>query len=108
MGINLAKIQATRNAEAKDAEMQRDAEIQRAQTELERRRATDLVHAKIDRESAQQKADAKFYAENDSPTVYFKNNDKMQSLIFLRLSRALMYLCTNKSKRQKPATTEPH
>lgn len=32
--------------------------------ELERRRATDLVHAKIERESAQQKADAKFYAEN--------------------------------------------
>ena len=64
MGINLAKIQATRNAEAKDAELQRDVEIQRAQTELERRRATDLVHAKIDRESAQQKADASFYAES--------------------------------------------
>jgi len=64
MGINLAKIQATRNAEAKDAELQRDVEVQRAQTELERRRATDLVHAKIERESAQQKADARFYAEN--------------------------------------------
>jgi flotillin len=43
MGINLAKIQATRNSEAKDAELQRDVEVQRAQTELERRRATDLV-----------------------------------------------------------------
>jgi len=64
MGINLAKIRATRNAEAKDAELQRDVEVQRAQTELERRRATDLVHAKIERESAQQKADARFYAEN--------------------------------------------
>ncbi|KAL8900385.1 MAG: hypothetical protein Q9207_005724 [Kuettlingeria erythrocarpa] len=63
-GINLAKIEADRNAEAKDAALQKDVEIQRAYMELERRRATDLVHAKIERESAQQKADAKFYAEN--------------------------------------------
>ncbi|KAL8739655.1 MAG: hypothetical protein Q9184_008577, partial [Pyrenodesmia sp. 2 TL-2023] len=63
-GINLAKIEADRNAEAKDAALQKDVEIQRADMELERRRATDLVHAKIERESAQQKADAKFYAEN--------------------------------------------
>ncbi len=63
-GINLAKIEADRNAEAKDAALQKDVEIQRAYMELERRRATDLVHAKIERESAEQKADAKFYAEN--------------------------------------------
>lgn len=64
MGINLARIQAERQADARDSELQRDVELQRAQTELERRRATDLVHAKIERESAQQKADAKYYAES--------------------------------------------
>ncbi|KAL8794684.1 MAG: hypothetical protein Q9195_002759 [Heterodermia aff. obscurata] len=64
MGINLANIQATRQAEAKDAELQRDVETKRAEMELERRRATDLVHAKINRESAQQKADAQFYTDN--------------------------------------------
>ena len=64
MGINLAQIQASRQAEAKDAELQRDVETKRAEMELERRRATDLVHAKINRESAQQKADAQFYTDN--------------------------------------------
>ena len=63
MGIKLAQIQATRQAESKDAELQRDVETKRAEMELERRRATDLVHAKIDRESAQQKADAMWYAD---------------------------------------------
>ena len=63
MGINLANIEASRLAEAKDAELQRDVEIKRAEMELEKRRATEVVHAKIDRESAQQKADAKLYAD---------------------------------------------
>ncbi len=61
MGINLANIQATRQAEAKDAELQREVETKRAEMELEKRRATDLVSARIAKESAQQKADAQFY-----------------------------------------------
>ena len=61
MNIQLAQIQATRQAEAKDAELQRNVEIKRSEMELERRRAKDLVHAKIERESAAQKADAAFY-----------------------------------------------
>lgn len=63
MGISLAKIQATRQAEAKDAELQREVETKRAEMELERRRATDLVSARIAKESAQQKADATFYSD---------------------------------------------
>ena len=64
MGINLAKIQATREAEAQDAELQKNVETRRAAMQLEKRRATDVVHAKIERESAQEKADARLYAEN--------------------------------------------
>ena len=63
MGINMAQIEADRRAEAKDAELQRDVETKRAETELERMRATDLVHAKIARESAQQKADGNYYSD---------------------------------------------
>ncbi|KAI4216814.1 MAG: hypothetical protein LQ351_000763 [Letrouitia transgressa] len=66
MGIDLAKIEATRRAESKDAELQRDVETKRAEMELERIRATDLVQAKIKRESAQQVADAKFYSDTKS------------------------------------------
>ena len=39
MGINLENIQATRRAEVKDAELQREVEVKRAQMELERMRA---------------------------------------------------------------------
>lgn len=63
MGINLANIQATREAEARDAELQKDVELKRAQMELERMRATDLVHATIKKESSQQQAEAQLFAE---------------------------------------------
>lgn len=39
MGINLETIQASRCAEAKDAELQREVEVKRAEMELERMRA---------------------------------------------------------------------
>lgn len=39
MGINLENIQATRRAEVKDAELQREVEVKRAEMELERMRA---------------------------------------------------------------------
>ncbi|KAL8781836.1 MAG: hypothetical protein Q9213_005838 [Squamulea squamosa] len=94
MGINLAKIEATRKAESKDAELQRDVEVQRAQTELEARRATDLVHAKIERESAQQKADAKFYAANKSTDGLFyqqKQEAEASYLTTMKKADALVY-----------------
>ena len=60
MNIKLAQIQASRQAETKDAELQREVETKRAEMELERRRAKDVVHARIARESAQQQADASY------------------------------------------------
>jgi flotillin len=66
MNIKLAQIEAQRSAESKDAELQRGVESKRAEMELERRRATDLVKAKIERESAQQAADAKLYKDQRS------------------------------------------
>lgn len=63
MNIKLAQIEAQRSAESRDAELQRGVESKRAEMELERRRATDLVKAKIERESAQQAADARLYRD---------------------------------------------
>ncbi|KAL8994985.1 MAG: hypothetical protein Q9169_005184 [Polycauliona sp. 2 TL-2023] len=83
MGINLAKIEANRKAESKDAELQRDVEIQRAQTELEARRATDLVHAKIERESKQQAADAKFYGDSKSADGFFYGEKQKAEAAYL-------------------------
>jgi flotillin len=64
MGIKMAQIKATRAAESRDAELQKDVETKKAQTELERLRAKDLVRSKIARETAEQDADAAFYKSN--------------------------------------------
>jgi flotillin len=61
--VTLAQIEATRATEVRDEELRREVEVQRAHTELERLRATDVVQATIDRESKQQSADAGNYAE---------------------------------------------
>ncbi|KAI9876131.1 MAG: hypothetical protein M1823_007336, partial [Watsoniomyces obsoletus] len=63
MGIRLAQIKATRAAEARDAELQKDVETKKAATELERLRAKDLVKSKISKETAEQEADASYYRE---------------------------------------------
>ena len=87
MGINLANIQATRQAEAKDAELQRDVETKRAEMELERRRATDLVHAKINREAAQQKADAAFYTDNKTADALLYKQQQDASAKFVSTTK---------------------
>ena len=61
--IQLAQIAARRQAEMRDAELQKGVEQKKAETELERLRATDVTKSKISREVAQQKADAAYYTE---------------------------------------------
>lgn len=61
--VNIVQIEATRATEARDEELRKDVEVKRAQTELERLRASDVVKATILRESKQQAADAKNYEE---------------------------------------------
>jgi len=61
--VNIAQIEATRATEVRDEELRKEVEVKRAQTELERLRASDVVKATIARESKQQAADAKNYEE---------------------------------------------
>ena len=61
--IQLAQIAARRQAEMRDAELQKGVESKKAETELERLRATDVTKSKIAREIAQQKADGAYYTE---------------------------------------------
>ena len=63
MGIQLSQIKARRAAESRDAELQRDVERKRAEMELERLRAKDLVKSKIAKETAEQTADANYYSQ---------------------------------------------
>jgi flotillin len=61
--LNLARINAKREAEQRDAELNTEVEKKRALMELERQRATAVVQARIEKESSQQRADAELYAQ---------------------------------------------
>ncbi|KAF2655997.1 hypothetical protein K491DRAFT_657217 [Lophiostoma macrostomum CBS 122681] len=64
--LNLARINAKREAEARDAELNTEVEKKKAVMELERLRATTVTQAIIAKESAQQKADAELYSEQQT------------------------------------------
>lgn len=59
--VNIAQIEANRATEARDEELLKQVEIKRAQREVERLRASDVVKATILREAKQQAAEAKAY-----------------------------------------------
>jgi flotillin len=61
--VSIAQIEASRATEVRDEELRKQVETQRALTELERLRASDVVKATILRESKQQAADARNYEE---------------------------------------------
>ena len=75
-GIQLAQIKAKRQAEQRDAELMKDVEQKRADTELERLRATDVTKSKIARESAEQNADAAFYTSRKNADGSFYKQQK--------------------------------
>ncbi|KAI9891274.1 MAG: hypothetical protein M1814_002964 [Vezdaea aestivalis] len=66
MQIEFAQIEARRQAECKDAELQKAVETKRAETELERLRARDVTRATIDKESAEQASNANYYTQTKS------------------------------------------
>ncbi|RAK95187.1 flotillin domain protein [Aspergillus ibericus CBS 121593] len=61
--IQLNKITTQRQKEMRDAELQKQVQTKRAETELERLRAEQVTKSKVERESAQEAADAAFYTE---------------------------------------------
>lgn len=87
MGIELAQIRARRQAEARDAELQKDVELKKAETELERLRATDVTRSKIARETAQQKADAAFYTETKNADGHMYSQRQDAEAAYFRQTR---------------------
>ncbi len=62
--ITMAKNEAKRTAEAQDAELQKVVEMRRAEMELERLRAKEVIKSRIAAESARETADASLYTQN--------------------------------------------
>ncbi|PKX98648.1 flotillin domain protein [Aspergillus novofumigatus IBT 16806] len=58
-----AKADSELMNQMRDAELQKQVESKRAETELERLRAVEVTKSKVARESAQENADASFYTE---------------------------------------------
>lgn len=61
--LELERIEARRKGETRDAELLKVVEMRKAEMELERLRATQVTKAKIEKESSQERADAKLYAD---------------------------------------------
>lgn len=74
--VNIAQIEATRRTEERDEELRKVVEKKRAETELERLRALDVVKATILRESKQQAADAKNYEAQAQSNAEFYSEQK--------------------------------
>ena len=63
MGIHMKKIDAQRQAEMRDAELHKEVEMKRAETELERLRATEVTKSRVEKESAQEAAEASYITQ---------------------------------------------
>lgn len=86
--LQLERIQASRSAEQRDAELQKTVEQKKAEMELERLRATVVAKAKIDRESAQEKADAGAYAQSKSADAQRYADTAAAEAAFVKTQRA--------------------
>lgn len=98
--IQLAQIAARRLAEMRDAELQKGVEQKKAETELERLRATDVTKSKIAREIAQQKADGSYYTEvkgadahiyaqsKDAEATYYRQVKEADAVFYARQKEA--------------------
>jgi flotillin len=87
MEIKVAEIKAVRVAECKDAELQKNVEEKRAETEYARLQATDLNRMRVDREKIEQGADAELYAARKKADAEFYA--KQKAVEALRLSRQI-------------------
>lgn len=97
--LNLARINAKREAEARDAELNTAVEKKRALMELERLRATTVTAAVIAKESSQQKADAELYTqEKQAEGAKFSEMAEAEAAAFRMLKDAE---ASNQAKERK-------
>lgn len=91
--VKLAKIAAQRQRDMRDAELQRQVEAKRAEMELERQRANEVIKSKVAREAKQEVADATYYSEQRSADALLYK-EKMQADALCKLSLILRSFCS--------------
>jgi flotillin len=81
--LNIERIEAQREGEQRDAELQRILEQKRADMELEKQRATKVTAARIERESAEQRADAALYtATRDADAATYRARQDVEATTY--------------------------
>lgn len=68
--VDTSKMAAQRQQEMEDVELQKQVEERRAETELERLRADEVIKSKVARESAQETADASYYTDQKAADAH--------------------------------------
>lgn len=85
--VKLAKIAAQRQRDMRDAELQRQVEAKRAEMELERQRANEVIKSKVAREAKQEVADATYYSEQRSADALLYKEKMQADALYYRQSK---------------------
>ncbi|RMJ23100.1 flotillin domain protein [Aspergillus sp. HF37] len=85
--VQLAKIDAQRQAESRDADLQKQVESKRAEMQLERLRASDVAKSKAARETAEQKANASYFTEKTGADARLYKEKMEADALFYRQSK---------------------
>lgn len=106
--VNIAHAEAKRALEVRDEELRRTVEQHRAAAETERLRASTVVKATIERESAQQRADADAYqieASAKADAVRTEENAKAEAAAGQRQADAEAYTIQKRAEAHATAET---
>lgn len=79
----VAQVEATKNAEIREAELSKTLEVKRAEAEMERLRATSLAKAQVQYEISVQNANATLYtAQKNAEAIRFKREAEAEAKLF--------------------------
>lgn len=106
--VNIAKIEAQKAAQMRDAELQKEVEKKRAAVETERLRADQLAHAVVEAEKIKTIADAMAYEKQIQAEATLYDMQKTAEGNFLQFFLITMYqlvdqtrACMNRSSLHK-------
>lgn len=98
--VEIAQIEATRATESRNEDLRKQVEIKRAETEIEKLRALDVVKATIQREAKQQSVDAKAYEVT-------KNANPRKSFFFYQIQEVFAKISENYTMIKKQPMLVP-
>ncbi|KAF9350914.1 hypothetical protein BGX26_010948 [Mortierella sp. AD094] len=79
----VAHVESTKNAEIREAELNKTLEVKRAEAEMERLRATTLAKAQVEYEISVQTANAQLYtAQKAAEAIRFKREAEAEAKLF--------------------------